>query len=149
MRRSDDQSARQAPANSGESDDVRAQVEAILDSMRRDDLDTVLRCFTPDVLYKGGTCVMYPAVMQRQGRDGLAQALRAIHVEYEILETSLEQVVVEGEQAAALRISRLRHRGTGRTGIVHTWNFLRFRDGLICEFSEFPDTAAFVDLNRD
>lgn len=148
MGRSDKHSAHQAPAGAGENDKVRAQLETILDSMRRDDLDAVLRCFAPDVLYMGGTSVLY-AAMQRQGRDGLAQALRAIHVEYEILETSLEQLVVEGDQAAVLRISRLRHRGTGRTAIVPTWNFLRFRDGLISEFSEFPDTAAFADLNRD
>ena len=149
MDRSDDQSAHQSPATAGESGDVRAQVEKILSSMQRDDIDSVLRCFTTDVLYGGGTCGLFPTMMQRQGRDGLAQALRAIHVEYEILETALEQVVVDGDRAAALRVSRLRHRGTGRTGIVHTWNFLRIRDGLICEFSEFPDTAAFADLNRD
>lgn len=132
-----------------ERETIVAQVETVLDSMQRGDLATTVKCFAPDVIYRGGTCVMYPASMQGQGREGLAHTLRAIHVEYEILETTLLQLVIDGDRAGALRVSRLRHRGTGRTGIVHTWNFLRFRDGLISEFSEFPDTAAFAHINRD
>ena len=41
----------------------------------------------------------------------------------------------------------MRNRGTGAMISVDVCDFMRFRDGLVNEFSEYPDSAAIAKLD--
>ena len=49
-------------------------------------------------------------------------------------------------RVAMHRTARIRNRGTGRAVDIGMWNFVTFRNGLIVEFAEYPDTEAFAQL---
>ena len=59
----------------------------------------------------------------------------------------MQRVIIDGGNVALHRRARLRNRGTGKFGEIEIWTYLRFRNGLLCEFSEYPDTAAIADID--
>nr|WP_298422750.1 nuclear transport factor 2 family protein [Rhodoblastus sp.] len=59
----------------------------------------------------------------------------------------MHELVIDGDRAALHRTSRLRNRGTGETISIDVCDFFRFRDGLVVEFSEYPDFAALQRLD--
>jgi ketosteroid isomerase-like protein len=72
--------------------------------------------------------------------------LAEIDMRYENLGSVIHEFMIDGEQVALHRTATIRNRGTGATMDVDICNFARFRDGLIVEFSEYPDTAAIARL---
>ena len=126
---------------------IAARLAAILDYCARGDVAGVTSYFTPDVVYTGGTWRIYPMSARREGREACAEMLKAIYVAYESLGSTIEQLIVDGDRVAVLRTTKLRNRGSGKFAGVPIWNFIRFRDGLVSEFSEFPDTAAIAALD--
>ena len=125
---------------------IAARLAMILEGCARGDVAGVLAHFTPDIVYTGGTWRLYPLSAPRNGRESCGEMLKAIYVDYEIFGSTIERLVIDGDRVALLRTTRLRNRGTGKSAAVQIWNFARFRDGLICEFSEYPDTAEIAAL---
>lgn len=126
---------------------IEQRLTAILDLCARGDAKGVASYFTPDVVYAGGTWPQYPLSARREGREACADMIHAIHVAYESLGSVIEQIVMEGDRLALRRVTTLRNRGSGRTAPIVIWNFVRLRDGLICEYSEYPDTLAVAALD--
>jgi len=83
----------------------------------------------------------------RAGKEACAEMMRAVYIAYENLGTIIRHVVIDGDRAAVSRTTQLRNRGTGRVADVEIWDYIRFRDGLVVEFSEYPDTLAIASLD--
>ena len=129
----------------------RAQVEAVLhemlDGLAESDAGKVVRYFATDVVYSGGTANPYDA--PRVGKEACVELVRAVIIAYECLGSTVHELLIDGDRAAVRRTTRLRNRGSGRFFDISICNFVRFRDGQIVEFSQYPDTLAFARLNSD
>ena len=55
----------------------------------------------------------------------------------------VHRIIIDGDEAAVHRTTTIRERGTGALHTFDCVNFLRFRDGLVSEFQEFPDGSAY------
>ncbi|WP_298357739.1 hypothetical protein [Rhodoblastus sp.] len=56
--------------------------------------------------------------------------------------------MIDGDRAAVHRTSKLRSRGTSAIISIDVCDFHPFRDGLVFEFAEYPESAALADLDR-
>ncbi len=127
---------------------IEQRLAVILDLCARGDADGVASYFTPDVVYGGGTWRLYPLAARREGAEACADMLRAVYVAYESLGSTITRLLIDGDRVALQRTTRLRNRGSGKTAPIVIWNYLRLRGGLICEFSEYPDTLAIAELDE-
>jgi ketosteroid isomerase-like protein len=73
------------------------------------------------------------------GRMAVAEAFTHRNVQYENLGSTIRKLLIDGEWAVVHRTSTIRERGGSRQYTYDAVDFFRFRDGLVCEFSEFPD----------
>ena len=96
-----------------------------------------------------GNWTLYPFSRAGRGKTFFAQALAVIDAMYENLGSTIHELVIDGERAALHRTAKMRNRGTGQIISVDVCGFLRFRDGLVIEFSEYPDSAAIAKLDGD
>jgi ketosteroid isomerase-like protein len=109
----------------------------------------ILEYAAEDVSYNVcGNWTLYPFSRPVRGKAVFAQALATIAVMYENLGSTIHELVIDGDRAALHRTSKLRNRGTGQVITVDVCDFIRFRDGLVIEFSEYPDSAALERLDR-
>lgn len=74
--------------------------------------------------------------------------LAMLEATYENLGSTIHELVIDGDRAALHRAAKLRNRGTGEVVSIDVCDFFRFRDGLVVEFSEYPDSAALAKLDR-
>jgi ketosteroid isomerase-like protein len=125
---------------------IAQRLEQILDSCARGDIPGIMRHMTPDIVYTGGTWRIYPLMNRCEGARACAEMMHAIHVAFESHGSAIKHLLIQGAQVALCRTTKLRNRGSGRFGDIDIWNFVRFRDGLVCEFSEYPDTLAIAAL---
>jgi uncharacterized protein len=125
---------------------IRPRIQALLEMCGRGDVDGMMQYFAPDIVYTGGTWRVHPFSTPRAGKQACADMMRAVYVSYENLGTIIRHVVIDGDRAAVSRTTQLRHRGSGRIADVEIWDYIRFRDGLVVEFSEYPDTLAIGSL---
>ncbi|HMN71974.1 MAG TPA: nuclear transport factor 2 family protein [Rhodoblastus sp.] len=112
------------------------------------DVDGLVAFAAPDIVFKTGIGRSHPFHAEYRGAEACAKLVRDVNVCYENLGSRLNRLLIDGDQVALHRTTRIRNRGTGRAVDVDMWNFVRFRDGLIVEFAEYPDTAAFARLDE-
>ena len=125
---------------------IRPRIQMLLETCGRCDIDAMTPFFAPDVAYAGGTWRDPIFSRPREGRDACIDMIRAFHVAYETLGSIIRHVVIDGEKVAVCRTTQLKNRGTGRIADVEIWDYIKFRHGLVVEFSEFPDTLAIAVL---
>lgn len=101
----------------------------------------------PDVVYRLGSYRNYPFQAERRGKSACIEMSRVINVHYENLGSEFHEMVIDSDLAAFRRTTRLRNRGSGETISIDVINFFRFRDGLLAEIVEFPDTEAVAQLD--
>jgi ketosteroid isomerase-like protein len=82
------------------------------------------------------------------GKKMVAEALAMIVIQFEDLGSIVHDLVIDGNQVAIRRTVKLRHRGTGKVGEVDVADFVRFRDGLVVEFTEVADSMALAQLEE-
>jgi ketosteroid isomerase-like protein len=87
-----------------------------------------------------------PYAGRHVGIDVLERILRSVAIDFEQLNHSIQEVIVDGGRAAARRTVEWRHRGTGRRGLVELADFARFEDGLIVELVEFRDSITMLSI---
>lgn len=130
--------------------EARARIEAciakLIDLRAAGDVDGLVGYAAPDIVFKTGIGRAHPFHTEYRGVEACAQLVRDVNVYYENLGSRLNRLLVDGDRVALHRTTRIRNRGTGRAVDVDMWNFVRFRDGLIVEFAEYPDTEAFARL---
>jgi uncharacterized protein len=127
---------------------IEVRVRALLDLRSNNNVLEMLKYVAPDVQYKVGSWRAYPFHASRTGIEELAELGRAVVVAYENLGSTINELVIDGDRVAIQRTAKIRNRGTGKTIDVEICNFIRFRDGLVVEFSEYPDTVAFAKLEQ-
>jgi ketosteroid isomerase-like protein len=126
------------------------RVRVLFEDRRRGDHERVLAAMSRDVVYEiVGAWDLYPHSGRREGTDAIRAVLRDQHTNFETLDSVLDDIFMEGETVVVRRTARLRHRGTNAVGNVRVINYLRFREGRIIEFSEYPDTAMVARLAGD
>jgi ketosteroid isomerase-like protein len=119
----------------------------MIDALVAGDAKRMAAHLADDVVFSGSSADRHPFNYPRQGKAACLDLMRAIVVAYESMGSTIHRFLIDGDQVALHRTSRLRNRGTGRSFDISICNFVRFRDGLIVEFSQYPDTAAFARLN--
>jgi ketosteroid isomerase-like protein len=101
-----------------------------------------------NIVYKvQGEWTIYPFSRPVHGKGAFLQIMAAINVMYENLGSTIHELVIDNARVALHRTSRMRNRGTGAMISVDVCDFMRFRDGLVNEFSEYPDSAAIAKLD--
>jgi ketosteroid isomerase-like protein len=121
---------------------VRRMVELRADG----NISGMLEFAAPDIVYTNGSWKHYPFNGRREGKAAVGEMGRQINIFYENLGSTINKLLIDGDRVALHRTASIRNRGTGKSVSVDIWNFLRFRDGLIVEFSEYPDTQAFASI---
>lgn len=102
-----------------------------------------------DCSYCGTTWVGRTVAVRREGREGCMDFARHLRSVVEHLETTLLDLVIDGDQAVASRKLKLRARGTGRIGEIMVCSYVRFRDGQMAEIVEMTDDGALTRLLHD
>ena len=73
------------------------------------------------------------------GKAALAETFRLRNIQYENLGSTIDRILIDGDQAAVFRTTTIRERGASETHTFAAIDFFRFRDGLVVEFSEYTD----------
>jgi ketosteroid isomerase-like protein len=126
---------------------IESRVRALVDLRAKGDLAAMLEYAAPDIKIHVGSWRGYPFHAARSGKEDVAELGRAVIVAYENLGSTINELLIDGDSVALHRTARIRNRGTGKTIEVEICDFLKFRDGLVVEFREYPDTAAFARLD--
>jgi ketosteroid isomerase-like protein len=95
-----------------------------------------------------GNWAVFPYAKPIQGKKALAEALMMVVVQFENLGWVINDLVIDGDRVGLRRTVMVRNRGTGRIAELDVAEFIRFRDGLIVEFTEIVDSAALAKLDR-
>ena len=127
---------------------IEHRIRTIFERRAAGDHPGIIEYAAEDIFYNiQGNWTLYPFSRPARGKQTFAQALAMIEVMYENLGSIIHELVIDGERAALHRTSKMRNRGTGEIRSVDVCDFLRFRDGLVIEFSEYPDSAAVARLD--
>ena len=137
---------------SPKSPDMRRQhvdglIRRLIELRAAGDVDGLVAFAAPDIVFKTGIGRAAPLQAECKGVEACARLVRQVNVNYENLGSRLNKLLIDGDRVALHRTARIRNRGTGRAVDVDMWNFVKFRDGLIVEFAEYPDTEAFARLD--
>lgn len=127
---------------------IEHRIRTIFERRAQGDTPGVIEYAAEDILYdvRGGW-TLYPFSRPARGKALAAQMIATIEAMYENLGSTIHELVIDGDRAAVHRTSKLRNRGTGQAISVDVCDFLRFRDGLVVEFAEYPDSAALAKLD--
>ena len=93
-------------------------------------------CHTPPTWSQS----LFPATVR--GKAALRQGLLERYIQYIFLPSQVHKVLIDGDRAVVHRTTALRSRGGGEMLNFDVVDFLRFRGGLVSEFTEFPDGGA-------
>lgn len=126
---------------------IERAVHDIVEARSRGDMAGMLKYAAPDIVFTGGSWRNYPLNAPRQGKDACEQMATQVNIAFENLGSIINSLIIEEDTVAMQRTARIRNRGTGRAFNIEICNFLRFRDGLVVEFSEYPDTIAAAQLD--
>lgn len=121
--------------------DTRQIVRQLYDAYGRGRVDECLSLVGEDVDFVSYAPVdVFPYLGRKKGKAALAQAMRAVHAEYEYITYQPFFTVVEDDAAAVILLARLKQRATGRTIQLFVADFLRLKDGKIYEIRQFMDS---------
>jgi ketosteroid isomerase-like protein len=128
---------------------IEGRVRMFCELRANGDLSSMLEYAAPDV-----TCFMrghwslavYPRPLV--GKEAVAEAYRQLNIRYENLGSIVHELLIDGDRVALHRTTSIRNRGGGQEHTFDVINFMRFRDGLVVEFSEYCDPAAIAALNE-
>ena len=121
-------------------DQIERRIRLIFDKWAQGDIDAMVDCLAPDVAFPSNgfwTGVAAPV----HGRPEVANVLRKSIEALENIVSVLHEIVIDGDRAVVHRTAVGRRRDTGRRYQCDFIDFFRFRDGLVVEFSEYPDAA--------
>lgn len=125
---------------------IEQRVHALLGCLVAGDIDGMVKYAAPDLAYTGGTWRSYPFLKECKGREACLTMLREVNIYYETLGCEINRIAIDGDRVALHRRATIRNRGAGVVVDIDICNFLKFRDGLVVEFSEYPDTMAVARL---
>ena len=113
----------------------------------RGDFKDLLRYFAPDAQVRiAGSSTANPLSSVCVGHQQILEKMKSIHVLIEYCDIEPTAYVVDEDHFVVRWSGRWRNRGTGPAetleGVVH----VRFRNGLIIDYTNFVDTAVIAEL---
>lgn len=108
----------------------------------RGDVEGVLSVFTPDAIFRLNAAPLnrITAVHTMAGAE-LRSAMTQLIDNFEFSDFEIVDSVVEGSKAAVRSMFTVRARTTGRVAQTEVLDLIEFKDGKICSFVQFFDTA--------
>lgn len=128
---------------------IEQRIETLLKLREAGDIAAMAAYAAPEIVYRTSPGRPYPFHSRRDGKAECVELGIAINVAYENLGSTINHLLIDGDRVALHRTAKVRNRGAGRVIEIDIWNFFKFRDGLIVEFSEYPDTATLALLDSD
>jgi ketosteroid isomerase-like protein len=121
--------------------------EDLISLRLRGNLREVVKFFAPDArLRVAGSSAVNPLSSVCVGHQQILEKIKTMNVLIEYCEIRPVAYVVDEDHFVVRWTGRWRNRGTGPAedleGVVH----VRFRDGLIVDYTNFVDTAVVADL---
>ena len=118
---------------------IEHRIRTLFERRAEGDLPGIMDYAADDIVYHTrGLWTLYPFSQPVRGKALVGQMLAMIEVMYENLGSTIYELVIDGDRAALHRTSRMRNRGTGALLSVDVCDFVRFRDGMVIEFSDIP-----------
>ena len=119
---------------------IERRVRRIYDLWARCDVDGVIAEMSPDVkMATAGHWI--GAAAPAHGRPAAAAYLRKMGASLENIVSVIHEIVIDGDRAVVHRTSVGRWRESGRRYQCDFIDFFRFRDALVTEFAEYPDSG--------
>ena len=119
----------------------------LLDCLADHDIDEAMTYLAPQArVFLGSDQRAMPFYGSYEGQDGLRQALREIHIEYDVLSQDIRDILVDGDRVVARRTCRMRHRGTAKVMDVDFCDWIQFEGGFVSQLSLMPETLALAEL---
>jgi ketosteroid isomerase-like protein len=119
-------------------------VKQLFERRTAGDIDGMMEFVAPDIVCFPPTSwghARYPVTLR--GREAVREAFKQRHINYVNMSTTMHRILVDGDQVAVHRTTRIRERGGAAEHTFDCIDFLRFRDGLVVEFQELPDGSAY------
>lgn len=85
-----------------------------------------------------------PCYGRHSGAAAIKYFLAQSHVEFQILQLKVLDVMIDGDRAVVRSTSQLRHRGTGASKQFEVCDVLRFENGYIVDVYSYVDTLALT-----
>ena len=131
---------------------IEHRVRLLIDRRADSDVEGMLDYAAPDIVCRSmgsWRFALFPRPVV--GKAAVAETYRMLNIKYENLGSTVHEFLIDGDRVALHRSTTVRNRGTSEVFTFDVVNFVRFRDGLIVEFSEYPDAgaAAAVEDLRD
>ena len=119
----------------------------LLECLANHDIDQAMTFLSPKAhVFLGSDQRAMPFFGSYEGQDGLRQALREIHIEYDVLSQDIRDILVDGDRVVARRTCRMRHRGTAKVMDVDFCDWIQFEGGFVSHLSLMPETLALAEL---
>lgn len=128
---------------------VEQRLRAYWSLRARGEIEAAGSFLSDDCIYSGATWIGRMVSIRRDGREACIEFARHLRGIVEPLETTILDLVIDGDQAVASRRLKLRARGTGRIGEVIVCCYVRFRDGQMVEIVELTDGDSLTRLLHD
>jgi ketosteroid isomerase-like protein len=126
---------------------IEARIHAMLDRRVAKDLPGLITFFSDELEFELiGNWSIFPHARRARGKEAWVRALTTMYTEVENLGSTINDIVIDGEWAALRRSTRMRHYGTGRVDDIEVADFMRFRNGLVVEFTEIVDSMTITRL---
>jgi ketosteroid isomerase-like protein len=128
---------------------IEQAVRRLIDLRAAGNLSGMLDYIADDIQFLiRGNWIVFPYAEALRGKAAVAEALRNIGMQFENQGSTVNQMVIDGDRVAIWRTAHVRHRGTGLEADVEIADFVRFRDGLVVEFTEIADSVAFAPIDH-
>ena len=119
----------------------------LLGSLAKHDLDDAMTFLSPRARVSlGSDRAAMPFYGSYEGEAVVRQALREVHIEYDVLAQDIRDIVVDQDRVVARRTCRMRHRGTAKVMDVDFCDWIQFEGGFVSHLSLMPETLALAEL---
>ncbi len=89
-------------------------------------------------------CEALPFTAQRSGREELRAYLKGLTENFAMDHWRIDETVSEGDRVVGIGSTGWTNRNTGKSFVTPIVIVTRWRDGRICEYAEFYDTACIA-----
>jgi hypothetical protein len=114
------------------------------DNFQTGNIPALLQLFAEDIGWNFPATPGVPYAGNRQGSDQVAQFFAQLNEAAECLDFNPREYTASGEKVVAQGTYTFRTRDGGREYTCEFAHVFAVRDGVICQFQEYADTAAIM-----
>jgi ketosteroid isomerase-like protein len=128
-------------------DDLIRKCSELISLRLEGNLTEVVKYFAPDARLRiAGSSTVSPLSSVCVGHQQILEKIRTMNVLIEYCEIEPQAYVVDEDHFVVRWTGRWRNRGTGPAENLEGVAHVRFRDGLIVDYTNFVDTAIIADM---